>query len=136
MLVGLLILMSLFQRSTKRSLKKSRPRILLKGLSHIDLELLDTKLELIATKDDISEVSQELYAVRQDFKNELREVREELKTDILNIREDIQRLEAKIEAIKPVMGEQVENNKYEPLRWIFPLMLGQVGFLIFLILNA
>ncbi|NEP14891.1 MAG: hypothetical protein F6K14_32890 [Symploca sp. SIO2C1] len=104
----------------------------MKGLSHIDLELIDRKLELIATKDNISEVRQELSAVRQDLNNELREVREDLKADIVNIREDIQHLDAKIEAIKSVIGEQVGNTKYELLRWIFPLMLGQVCFLVIL----
>jgi len=100
-------------------------------------ETREMDLSNLATKHDVASVKQDLAAVKQELKQdidavkqEIAAVRQDLKQEIAGVRQE---LKQDIAAAELRFKAYAESIKSELLKWLFPLMFGQVAATVALI---
>jgi vacuolar-type H+-ATPase subunit I/STV1 len=89
--------------------------------------LRETELTLQKEIEQVrAELTEKIEQVRAELKTDIERLRAELKTDIDQVRADLRATELRLQKeIEQVRGEIVRT-KLDLLKWIVPLMLGQV----------
>ena len=93
----------------KGSLGEEKAQIVVEGIKSQVKEALEDSKSVLATKED-------LYAVRNELKGDITSVRNELKDDIASVRKEIAALEVRMEKIRA-----------DTIKWMFIFWAGQLA---------
>jgi len=76
---------------------------------------------------EIEQVRAEIEQVRAELKRDIEQVRAELKLDIEQVRAQVEQVRGQIEQVRADLKLDIARSRNDLLKWLFPMLLAQIG---------